>query len=192
MGWFDWTRSGGPALAAALSIAASAACGPSNGDSASDEQDDAAPDTSDTSDAGDAGGEAADGDALEPTAAVDVVDALLLSTEGAIDRTSIVVHVEVSNLGVAPITAVQLRAFTFAGYASASSVVVAPANADEALPIAPGEFATLRFTHEAAGALFDCDTWSGPRETDVRVAFMVDDVPIDGPVRGNVRCRVTD
>jgi len=189
MGWFDWIRSGGPTLASALSIAASAACGPSSGDSALDEQDDAAPDTSDTSDAG---GEPADGDAHKPTVVVDVVDALLLSTEGAIERTSIVVHVEVSNLGVAPITAVQLRAFTFAGYASASSIVVAPANADEALPIAPGEYATLRFTHEEAGALFDCDAWSGPRETDVRVAFMVDDVPIDGPVRGNVRCHVTD
>jgi hypothetical protein len=187
--WLDWTRSGGPALAGALSIVACVGCGPTSGDSAMDGDDDAA---SDTSAAGDESDDAPQVGPDAPTAAVDVVDALLLSTEGAIDRTSIVVHVEVSNLGVAPITAVQLRAFTFSGYASASSIVVEAANAAEALPIAPGEFATLRYVHEEDGVLFDCEGWSGPHETDARLAFTVDDDPIDAPVRGNVRCLIVD
>ncbi|HET6584574.1 MAG TPA: hypothetical protein VFG69_14025 [Nannocystaceae bacterium] len=140
---------------------------------------------------GESGGDG-DANADEPAVLVEITGALLLSSEGAVNRTSIAATVEVSNLGVAPITALQLRAFTFAGHWSRSSIVVDPMNLDEALPLAPGDTATLRFSHEEDGALFDCAAWDGPRDTEVRLSFAVDDVVVHAPGDGHIRCRIVD
>ena len=107
-------------------------------------------------------------------------------------RTSVIVHVEVSNLGVAPITSVQLRAFGFDGYFSRSSIVAQPANLADALPLAPGDTVELRFLHEEDGALFDCAGWQGPDETGVELSFAVEGQSVATPLDGNVRCRIVD
>jgi hypothetical protein len=99
---------------------------------------------------------------------------------------------EVTNLGVTPLTTVQLRSFTFDGYWTRSSVFENPTNLDELMPLAPGDTAALRFAHDEAGALFDCDAWEGPAETDVQLRFAAGDVALDIPAAGNVRCRTID
>lgn len=137
----------------------------------------------------DSDGEESSGDAGDE---LEVVDVLLVSSEGATERTSVVVHADVSNLGVAPITSVQLRSFRFAGYFSRSSIVAQPANPEEAMPIEPGETAELRFGYEEAGALFDCAQWEGPLDTDVLLTFAIEGESVEAPVQGHVRCRIVD
>lgn len=134
-----------------------------------------------------------DDDGLEePDVELRITSAYLESLErleGETDRTAIFVGVEVSNLGVAPITSMQMRAFTFAEYWTRSSMLEDPAGA---LPIAPGDVVELRFFHAEEGALFDCAEWDGPDATDVRVHFAVDDEIVVAGVRGRVDCRLAD
>lgn len=125
----------------------------------------------------------------DPAVELRITSAFLESLEGETERTAIFVGVEVSNLGVAPITSMQLRAFTFADYWSRSSTFENPAGA---LPIAPGDTVELRFFHEEDGALFDCAEWDGPETTDVRVHFAVGNAIVDAGIRGRVGCRFAE
>ncbi len=156
-------------------------------DDASIDDEDAGQDTDPEADEASSGEHAED-----PDIDVAVVGVILVSTQGQESSTQLASIVEVSNLGVTPITAVQLRSFAFGGYWTRSSIFALPENGEDAMPIAPGETVTLRFGHIEGGALFDCAAWDGPRETEVVLQLAVDDAMIDAPALANVRCRELD
>ena len=184
-----WSRAlGGASLAV---ISALMGCAPAIDDEAMEGDDEADEGTDPEADDGeDEEGTPADGG--EHDIDVAVVGAILVSTQGAENTTEISVLVEVSNLGVTPVTAMQLRSFTFGGYWARSSIFANPSNLEDEMPLAPGETVTLRFGHLESGALFDCAVWEGPVETEVMLHFTVDAAVVEAPALANVRCRELD
>jgi hypothetical protein len=180
-----WSRAlGGASLAV---ISALLGCAPAIDDEAmeADEADEGTDPEADD-------GEGEEGTPAESDIDVAVVGAILVSTQGAENTTEISVLVEVSNLGVTPVTAIQLRSFTFGGYWARSSIFANPSNLEDEMPLAPGETVTLRFGHLESGALFDCAAWEGPVETEVMLHFTVDATVVEAPALANVRCRELD